>query len=80
MHPFVSSNLTAKLGMLGGSNGGLLMGAMITQHPDLMKAVVSKAGIYDSFGHGIGSSLDQQVEDITDVLSFFAYELGVKRS
>ena len=31
----------------GGSNGGLLMGAMITQHPDLMRAVVSAVGIYD---------------------------------
>ena len=154
---------TAKLGMLGGSNGGLLMGAMITQHPSLMRAVVSNVGIYDSlrtefwpngvfntteygsirnpdqlkallayspyqhvvdgtkypailltaglndgrvapynsfkfaarlqaaaapgnpilllvnsFGHGIGSSLDQQVANLTDVLSFFAYELGAE--
>ena len=36
-----------KLAILGGSNGGLLMGAMITQHPDLMRAVVSAVGIYD---------------------------------
>ena len=36
-----------KLSILGGSNGGLLMGAMITQHPDLMRAVVSFVGIYD---------------------------------
>jgi prolyl oligopeptidase len=36
-----------KLALLGGSNGGLLMGAMITQHPDLMRAVVSAVGIYD---------------------------------
>jgi prolyl oligopeptidase len=36
-----------KLGMQGGSNGGLLMGAMITQYPDLMRAVVSQVGIYD---------------------------------
>jgi prolyl oligopeptidase len=36
-----------KLAMEGGSNGGLLMGAMITQHPDLMRAVVSFVGIYD---------------------------------
>ena len=36
-----------RLGLLGGSNGGLLMGAMITQHPDLARAVVSQVGIYD---------------------------------
>jgi prolyl oligopeptidase len=156
---------SAKLGMLGGSNGGLLMGAMITQHPSLMRAVVSEVGIYDSlrtefwpngvfntteygsvknpdqlkallayspyqhvvdgtkypsilltaglndgrvapynafkftarlqaasapgnpvllrvnsFGHGsIGSSLDQQVADLADVISFFAYELGAEQ-
>jgi prolyl oligopeptidase len=154
---------TSKLGMLGGSNGGLLMGAMITQHPNLMRAVVSEVGVYDclrdefwpngafltteygsvkdpvqlkallgyspyqhvvdgtkypailmtaglndgrvapynsfkftarlqaaaapgnpillrvnSFGHGIGSSLDQRVADETDTFSFFAYELGVE--
>jgi prolyl oligopeptidase len=37
----------AKLALLGGSNGGLLMGAMITQHPGLAHAVVSQVGIYD---------------------------------
>ena len=36
-----------KLAIMGGSNGGLLMGAMITQHPDLVRAVVSAVGIYD---------------------------------
>ena len=36
-----------KLAVLGGSNGGLLMGAMLTQHPDLVRAVVSAVGIYD---------------------------------
>lgn len=36
-----------KLAILGGSNGGLLMGAMITQHPDLFRVVVSAVGIYD---------------------------------
>ena len=36
-----------KLAILGGSNGGLLMGAMITQHPDQFRAVVSSVGIYD---------------------------------
>jgi prolyl oligopeptidase len=32
---------------MGGSNGGLLMGAVMTEHPDLMRAVVSAVGIYD---------------------------------
>jgi len=36
-----------KLALMGGSNGGLLMGAEITQHPDLARAVVSAVGIYD---------------------------------
>ena len=35
------------LAIMGGSNGGLLMGATLTQHPGLMKAVVSFVGIYD---------------------------------
>jgi prolyl oligopeptidase len=36
-----------RLAVQGGSNGGLLMGAMITQHPDLFHASVSSVGIYD---------------------------------
>ena len=32
---------------MGGSNGGLLMGATLTQHPELFRAVVSHVGIYD---------------------------------
>jgi len=38
---------SAKLAIEGGSNGGLLMGAEVTQHPDLFRAVVAHAGIYD---------------------------------
>jgi len=37
----------AKIAIEGGSNGGLLMGALITQHPELVHAVVSEVGIYD---------------------------------
>jgi prolyl oligopeptidase len=35
------------LAIIGGSNGGLLMGAALTQRPDLFRAVVSLVGIYD---------------------------------
>jgi len=35
------------LGILGGSAGGLLMGAELTQHPEAFRAVVSFVGLYD---------------------------------
>jgi prolyl oligopeptidase len=35
------------LALIGGSNGGLLMGVEITQHPALARAVISAVGIYD---------------------------------
>jgi len=37
----------SRLAIQGGSNGGLLMGAALTQRPDLYRAVVSSVGIYD---------------------------------
>ena len=45
----IDGNYTSseRLAIMGGSNGGLLMGATLTQHPGLMKAVVSFVGIYD---------------------------------
>jgi prolyl oligopeptidase len=36
-----------RIALIGGSNGGLLMGAMLTQHPELARVVVSYVGIYD---------------------------------
>lgn len=36
-----------RLGIQGGSNGGLLMGAMLTQRPDLFKAVVCQVPLLD---------------------------------
>ncbi len=36
-----------RLAIQGGSNGGLLMGAALTQAPQLFRAVVSQVGIYD---------------------------------
>jgi prolyl oligopeptidase len=35
------------LAIEGGSNGGLLMGAELTQHPQMFRVVVSEVGIYD---------------------------------
>ena len=37
----------SRTGIMGGSNGGLLMGATLTQHPEDVAAVVSLVGIYD---------------------------------
>jgi prolyl oligopeptidase len=37
----------ANLAIIGGSNGGLLMGAALVQHPEMYRAVVSHVGIYD---------------------------------
>ncbi|HYX93180.1 MAG TPA: prolyl oligopeptidase family serine peptidase [Myxococcaceae bacterium] len=36
-----------RLAIQGGSNGGLLMGAALTQHPEMYRAVVARVGIYD---------------------------------
>ena len=46
---FVQHKYTSpsRLAILGGSNGGLLMGAAFTQRPGLFRAVVSYVGIYD---------------------------------
>ena len=39
---------SSRLAIQGGSNGGLLMGAELTQHPKLFRAVASSVGIYDT--------------------------------
>jgi prolyl oligopeptidase len=36
-----------RLGIIGGSNGGLLMGATVVQHPELVRAAVAFVGLYD---------------------------------
>ncbi|WP_239015259.1 prolyl oligopeptidase family serine peptidase [Archangium violaceum] len=37
----------ARLAIQGGSNGGLLMGAALTQHPEMYRTVLAYVGLYD---------------------------------
>ncbi len=48
-HHMIDAGYTtpARLAIRGRSNGGLLMGAALTQHPELFRAVYSGVGIYD---------------------------------
>lgn len=36
-----------RMAAIGGSNGGIMLGAVLTQHPGLLRAVVSQSGFYD---------------------------------
>lgn len=56
-----------RLGIIGGSNGGLLMGATLTQHPELVRAVVSCVGIYDSLREELLSNGEFNVEEFGTV-------------
>lgn len=49
----VESHVTTRrrLAILGGSNGGLLMGAVLTQHPGLTRAVVAMVPVMDMLRH-----------------------------
>ena len=42
---------SGRLAILGGSNGGLLMGAVLTQHPGLARAVVAMVPVMDMLRH-----------------------------
>jgi prolyl oligopeptidase len=54
----IDENYTTRdrLAIMGGSNGGLLMGAVMTQRPELFHAVVSLVGIYDMLRVELGSN------------------------
>jgi len=68
-----------KLAIEGGSNGGLLMGAALTQEPDLFRAVVSFVGIYDMlqverFPNGQFNVTEYgSVKDSTQFAALYAY-------
>jgi prolyl oligopeptidase len=47
----IARNITSQphLGVMGGSQGGLFMGAMLTQRPDLINAAVIQVPLFDMF-------------------------------
>jgi len=59
-----------KLGIMGGSNGGLLMGVALTQRPDLYNAVVIQVPLFDMQRYtvmgGAGASWEGEYGDGTD--------------
>lgn len=67
------------LAIAGGSNGGLLVGATMTQRPDLMKVALPGAGVmdmirYNKFTAGAGWAYDYGTAE--DSLAMFKYLLG----
>jgi prolyl oligopeptidase len=57
----IKRNITnpRKLGIVGGSNGGLLMGVALTQHPELYSAIIIQVPLFDMIGYthiGAGAS------------------------
>ncbi|WP_442957867.1 prolyl oligopeptidase family serine peptidase [Phenylobacterium sp.] len=59
----------AKLGIMGGSNGGLLMGVALTLRPELYKAIVVQVPLFDMIGYthiGAGASWVGEYGDPAD--------------
>lgn len=68
-----------RLGIMGGSNGGLLVGAVMTQRPDLMQVALPAVGVldmlrYHTFTAGAGWAYDYGTAD--DNKDMFNYLLG----
>lgn len=69
-HKFTEPN---KIAAMGGSNGGLVVGAAMTQRPDLFKVVVSKAGLFDMLRYhkfNIGYVYVDEYGNATDSVDF----------
>jgi prolyl oligopeptidase len=70
---------TPKLAIFGGSNGGLLVGACVTQRPELYGAAVAAVGVmdmlrFDKFGQGAGWTGDYgSPQDPADFKALYAY-------
>jgi prolyl oligopeptidase len=70
---------TPKLAIEGGSNGGLLIGACVTQRPDLYGAALAYVGVmdmlrFDQFGQGAGWEGDYgSPHDPEDFKALYAY-------
>jgi len=67
------------LAISGGSNGGLLMGAMITQRPDLFKVVFPAVGVldmlrYNKFTAGAGWSYDYGTAEDSQEMFEYLYK------
>ncbi len=77
----ISSNYTSSdyLALRGGSNGGLLVGAVMTQRPDLMKVALPAVGVldmlrYHKFTSGAGWAFDYGTSDESEKM--FKYLLS----
>lgn len=79
---------SAKLAIKGGSNGGLLVGATMTQRPDLMKVALPAVGVldmlrYHTFTAGAGWAYDygtaEQSKEMFDYLRGYSPVHNVKQ-
>ncbi len=68
-----------KLAIEGGSNGGLLVGVAMTQHPELFRAAIAKMGVFDMLRYdkfSIGSTnesefgISSNAKDFPNLLSY----------
>jgi prolyl oligopeptidase len=70
---------SSRLAIMGGSNGGLLVGACLTQRPDLFGAALAYVGVMDmlrfnQFGQGAGWEGDfGSPQDPADFKALYAY-------